>query len=460
MKTLILLLLLIPNLVMAASFDCAKASTKHEKMICDNPELNEADEEMGDMYFLALKTFKEDTKEIKVAQKEFNKKYRKCKVLDKCLSVIKQRVDELGQRFGGKYCSMGDSCEPTGDKKVDGNIEACFQNWYKKTWEAVTEDMIRNGEIKSENDIESKFQVIPRGAMIMKYSDCFFEEGGVDVLIKKDKVSARIDELTVPLADVADNFKALTQEFILENFPICQVKWMGFMKFCKGQPIDRSLNDIGLSFKTEKTSDSAISFTHDDGKSYYSFTVKKNQITLTSQALDGGTYLASTTYHLKNDAGKWLIIGEEGITYKPKETHPYAAYKTPIYFLGDNQIIQKKEKDSFCTTSNTDKSTLSNYSIIAVNAAYNLQKELIDAVNTSNLEKLNKLFTHDLLASIKLKDLKSSDYALILKNDYKKLLNDKGISCNSVGLRGWMLASGKVWIQAYKDEVRIISLHK
>mgnify|MGYP006423977213 FL=1 len=334
MKKLLLLLFLIPNLVMAASFDCAKASTKHEKMICDNPELNEADEEMGDMYFLALKTFKEDTKEIKVAQKEFNKKYRKCKVLDKCLSVIKQRVDELGQRFGGKYCSMGDSCEPTGDKKVDGNIEACFQNWYKKTWEAVTEDMIRNGEIKSENDIESKFQVIPRGAMIMKYSDCFFEEGGVDVLIKKDKVSARIDELTVPLADVADNFKALTQEFILENFPICQVKWMGFMKFCKGQPIDRSLNDIGLSFKTEKTSDSAISFTHDDGKSYYSFTVKKNQITLTSQALDGGTYLASTTYHLKNDAGKWLIIGEEGITYTPEQTRPYNAYKTPISFLG------------------------------------------------------------------------------------------------------------------------------
>ena len=140
--------------------------------------------------------------------------------------------------------------------------------------------------------------------------------------------------LLVPNLVMADNFKALTQEFILQNFPICQVKWMGFMKFCKGQPIDRSLNDIGLSFKTEKTSDSAISFTHDDGKSYYSFKVEKNQITLTSQALDGGTYLASTTYHLKNDAGKWLIIGEEGITYTPEQTRPYDAYKTPISFLG------------------------------------------------------------------------------------------------------------------------------
>jgi len=329
---------------MAASFDCAKASTKHEKMICDNPELNKADEEMGELYFFSLKTFKEDAKEIKIAQKEFNKKYRKCKVLEKCLSVTKQRVDKLSERLGGKYCSMGDSCEPTGDRKVDGKIEACFQNWYKKTWEAVTEDMIRNGEIKSENDIESKFQVIPRGAMIMYYSDCFVEEGGVDVVIKKDIVSARIDELTVPLADVADNFRALTQEFILQKFPICQVKWMGFMQFCKGQPKDRSLNDIDLSFKIESKSDATTSFTHNDGKSYYSFTVKKNQITLTSQALNGGTYLASTTYHLKNDAGKWLIIGEEGITYTPKETHPYAAYKTPISFLGDNKIIQKKEK--------------------------------------------------------------------------------------------------------------------
>ena len=112
MKKLFLLLFLIPNLVMAASFDCAKASTKHEKMICDNPELNKADEEIGNLYFFALKTFKEDAKEIKIAQKEFNKKYRKCKVLEKCLSVIKQRIGELNLRLDDEYVNYLKSLSP------------------------------------------------------------------------------------------------------------------------------------------------------------------------------------------------------------------------------------------------------------------------------------------------------------------------------------------------------------
>ena len=87
MKKLFLLLLLIPNLVMAASFDCAKASTRHEKMICDNHELNKADEHMGRLYKQVLALDPQELKE----QRKFNKKYRGCSELDECISLVEGR---------------------------------------------------------------------------------------------------------------------------------------------------------------------------------------------------------------------------------------------------------------------------------------------------------------------------------------------------------------------------------
>ena len=75
MKKLILLFLLIPNLVMAASFDCDKASTKHEKMICDGQKYYEAairrystmkDEDMG-----VGESSKKVVEELKAAHQSF-----------------------------------------------------------------------------------------------------------------------------------------------------------------------------------------------------------------------------------------------------------------------------------------------------------------------------------------------------------------------------------------------------
>lgn len=39
----------------AASFDCARAATRTEKMICQHPDLSQADKALGDNYKLALK---------------------------------------------------------------------------------------------------------------------------------------------------------------------------------------------------------------------------------------------------------------------------------------------------------------------------------------------------------------------------------------------------------------------
>ena len=38
------------NCAQAASFDCKKASTTHEKLICNTPELNDADTQLGNTF--------------------------------------------------------------------------------------------------------------------------------------------------------------------------------------------------------------------------------------------------------------------------------------------------------------------------------------------------------------------------------------------------------------------------
>ncbi len=51
-KGLILFMFLVPA-GWAASFDCKKASTRIEKMICDDPHLSKADEILAKAYFEA-----------------------------------------------------------------------------------------------------------------------------------------------------------------------------------------------------------------------------------------------------------------------------------------------------------------------------------------------------------------------------------------------------------------------
>ena len=70
MKNFILFFLFFSSLSFGASFDCNKASTKHEKLICSDEELNKADEEMGKVYKQAYSVDKEF---ISQTQKNFLK---------------------------------------------------------------------------------------------------------------------------------------------------------------------------------------------------------------------------------------------------------------------------------------------------------------------------------------------------------------------------------------------------
>lgn len=78
----------------AASFNCEKAVTDHERMICNSPSLSAADGEMGKAYQQALRSFPINGF-IKHDQRDWLYTYRNCKVEATCLQIVQQRTKQL-----------------------------------------------------------------------------------------------------------------------------------------------------------------------------------------------------------------------------------------------------------------------------------------------------------------------------------------------------------------------------
>jgi uncharacterized protein len=100
----------------AASFDCAKAKRPLEKLICSNPQLNSADEEMGNTFkqinaSFPLKGF------ALLTQRRFIAEYPSCMLDGKgktvatpatanaCLQLVQSRITELRQYGQSKVYS-------------------------------------------------------------------------------------------------------------------------------------------------------------------------------------------------------------------------------------------------------------------------------------------------------------------------------------------------------------------
>lgn len=82
----------------AASFDCSKAKTNHEILICGTPSLNIDDEEMGRVYRLARK-YKSDTKGLVDGQRKFLTLYNRCASSNNNDQNIKTCTALLGERL-------------------------------------------------------------------------------------------------------------------------------------------------------------------------------------------------------------------------------------------------------------------------------------------------------------------------------------------------------------------------
>ena len=79
-----------------ASFDCKKASTKHEKLICEAPQLDAADTQMGEAYKNAVKTFPVKGF-IQAEQRAWGYSYRNCKSVEQCVAIAQERTTQLNQ---------------------------------------------------------------------------------------------------------------------------------------------------------------------------------------------------------------------------------------------------------------------------------------------------------------------------------------------------------------------------
>ena len=86
--------------VIAASFDCAKASTPHEKLICASPALSDADTQMGDAYKATNKSFP-ISGFIQDNQRAWLSSYRSCKDVSKCVELVNSRIKELNRLKNG-----------------------------------------------------------------------------------------------------------------------------------------------------------------------------------------------------------------------------------------------------------------------------------------------------------------------------------------------------------------------
>jgi uncharacterized protein len=102
---IILACLFLSTIAQAASFDCTKAATKVEKLICSDTQLSQSDEELMSAYTKALKETP-DTESLKKQQREWLKNVRNsCADVD-CLRVeYKNRIDQLASVKKMKYSS-------------------------------------------------------------------------------------------------------------------------------------------------------------------------------------------------------------------------------------------------------------------------------------------------------------------------------------------------------------------
>lgn len=110
MAVLLGVLALIAPTSWAASFDCAKAKSPLEKLICSNPELDAVDARMGEVYKTVSKSFPLQGF-IPLNQRMFLSAYSTCMsnnagkpesspaAVKRCVGVVQQRIAEL-ETFG------------------------------------------------------------------------------------------------------------------------------------------------------------------------------------------------------------------------------------------------------------------------------------------------------------------------------------------------------------------------
>lgn len=95
MLWVVLVLVALPALAVAASFECEKAATKVEKLICSNDELSKLDEKLSDAYKKSLQRTDIKQKAV-VSQRQWLKNVRNpCTVVECVKDAYETRIQEI-----------------------------------------------------------------------------------------------------------------------------------------------------------------------------------------------------------------------------------------------------------------------------------------------------------------------------------------------------------------------------
>ncbi len=94
MRIFFVLLVLVANVSWAASFNCAKASTRSERLICSDKKLLELDEKMAGAYRKAYNAASEE-KQLKAEQIEWLKERDACETSECIWRKYESRIDVL-----------------------------------------------------------------------------------------------------------------------------------------------------------------------------------------------------------------------------------------------------------------------------------------------------------------------------------------------------------------------------
>ena len=89
------ILLLGADLSAAASFDCSKAASREEKLVCGNPQVSAADEELAGAYRVALESLPDREKLKKEQQAWIRNERNACRDAQAMLNAYKSRIAAL-----------------------------------------------------------------------------------------------------------------------------------------------------------------------------------------------------------------------------------------------------------------------------------------------------------------------------------------------------------------------------
>ncbi|MBP1680711.1 MAG: hypothetical protein H6Q35_1050 [Proteobacteria bacterium] len=156
MKRLMLVFLLMTISLFGASFDCDKATTKVEKMICQDEELSKLDKKLSEVYtsFYLL------TKEIKTDQRAWVKQRNQCQDTNCIKELYQVRIKELNTSLSDQNTLLQDL--------MQAQQEA--HNIYAKT-----KDVYRPIEILRKAGIDTIVEHKPEGLNPEHYSSILFD---------------------------------------------------------------------------------------------------------------------------------------------------------------------------------------------------------------------------------------------------------------------------------------------